>query len=372
VTEDWWGRRERLEYELQRLEDAGFDYEAPDLDAPGPTILLVRVEIDGEGRQVEVTFPELYPFFRFQAKVPGLDLDHHIAPDGTLCLIGRDPSLWRLDDTLAHFLSFRLPLVVQSGRANSTDVAEDIEEHQAEPYSEYFEYTRAGVVLVDGGWEIPGEVDGGTMSLGYNEPGPNGVVLRAAVLELRDDTGRVIGAADERIARLFHRSIEGRWVRLSENPPLDARKVAEFVESNSPRAPGGEWIDLPKARQRILAVTFPEESGWREVSGTGWIFLTEVKEKQAQRRLGRPERAFVRTGRVGAADVRLRAPELNGLEARKVALFGLGCIGAPSALALARAGCGELVVIDGVNAGRKRHRSGARKCHTRRGGRALR
>lgn len=42
-----------------------------------------------------------------------------------------------------------------------------------------------------------------------------------------------------------------------------------------------------------------------------------------------------------------RIPELSPLRNKTVAVVGLGCVGAPSVLALARAGIGELRLLDG-------------------------
>lgn len=60
-----------------------------------------------------------------------------------------------------------------------------------------------------------------------------------------------------------------------------------------------------------------------------------------------PPYYFARTGRVGLPHLRLRAPELAPLSEHTVALFGLGCIGAPSALEFARSGVRELRILDG-------------------------
>ena len=55
---------------------------------------------------------------------------------------------------------------------------------------------------------------------------------------------------------------------------------------------------------------------------------------------------LARTGRVGRGDLRARAPELAPLAEASIAVFGLGCIGAPSALDLARATVGDLRLIE--------------------------
>jgi molybdopterin/thiamine biosynthesis adenylyltransferase len=62
---------------------------------------------------------------------------------------------------------------------------------------------------------------------------------------------------------------------------------------------------------------------------------------------------YLRLSRAGEDGAAVRTPELAGLKDKTVALFGLGCVGAPSALELVRSGVGELSLIDGdvVDAG---------------------
>jgi molybdopterin/thiamine biosynthesis adenylyltransferase len=61
-----------------------------------------------------------------------------------------------------------------------------------------------------------------------------------------------------------------------------------------------------------------------------------------------PEAAwfFIRAARAGVSDVNFRVPELSPLRDSTIALFGLGCLGAPSALEFARAGVGTLRILD--------------------------
>jgi molybdopterin/thiamine biosynthesis adenylyltransferase len=56
---------------------------------------------------------------------------------------------------------------------------------------------------------------------------------------------------------------------------------------------------------------------------------------------------LVRSGRVGRADLAARVPWVNALADSSVALFGLGSLGAPAALELARNGLADLRVLDG-------------------------
>lgn len=55
---------------------------------------------------------------------------------------------------------------------------------------------------------------------------------------------------------------------------------------------------------------------------------------------------FARTGRAGLQDIAARVPELKSLRNAKIALFGLGCLGAPAAIELAKAGVADLYILD--------------------------
>jgi molybdopterin/thiamine biosynthesis adenylyltransferase len=55
---------------------------------------------------------------------------------------------------------------------------------------------------------------------------------------------------------------------------------------------------------------------------------------------------FTKAGRAGRDDLVLRSPELRCLTEKAVAVFGTGCLGAPSALEFARAGVADLRLLD--------------------------
>lgn len=55
---------------------------------------------------------------------------------------------------------------------------------------------------------------------------------------------------------------------------------------------------------------------------------------------------FTRAGRAGEEDLSTRIPELSSLKNACIAVFGLGSLGAPSATEFAKAGVGELRILD--------------------------
>lgn len=348
--EDWWGRQDRLEYELEKLAQAGYRYEAPHpIPATGPYDIRVFVVVDSAEVELGVTFPELYPYFRFQVRAPSLELHHHIAPDGTLCFIGRDPANWETKDTLARYLDERFRQVIEAGRADDPKDVYGLEEQQAEPVSEYFPYNGEGTVLVDGSWELPADEIAGEVVLGYTDQEP--FVISAAVIQLRDHNGKTIAQLDERLAARFRHRIRGRWVRALEEPPLEPTAFVRWIRERDPHG-APQRIDVPGGTQSFVGAAFPEESGWRKTQGIGWVFAIEVERKQKKKRgkriaaIGPKKLVFLRAGRAGIRDLFERAPELRTLEHRQVAVFGLGCIGAPSVIAFAQAGCGHLKILD--------------------------
>lgn len=69
-------------------------------------------------------------------------------------------------------------------------------------------------------------------------------------------------------------------------------------------------------------------------------------KKRTQKGKNKVEGFFVRAGRAGRTDLTARIPELSHLHKKTVTVIGLGCLGAPSVLELARCGVGEIRIID--------------------------
>ena len=144
MSRPWWKRWPgRLEFELRCLEEAGIKYRFDEpARAAGIIKLFLQHAVSGEKIDLIATFPDLFPYFRFEVQAPNLSLQRHQHPAGkNLCLIGRATANWRSGDTLAEFITNRLPRVLSAVRAPHATETGAIEEHQGEPATDYFHYT---------------------------------------------------------------------------------------------------------------------------------------------------------------------------------------------------------------------------------------
>lgn len=335
---DWLQRAERLAWELEQLDAAGYKYDdAGDLTRSGVIALRVYVPVGDERHILDVKFPELYPSFRFEVIGPSLALAHHQNPFSKgLCLLGRKTENWRTTDSLAALLRDQFPRVLAAGHASSAEVARGLEEEQAEPISEFYPYERGAMVLIDGAWQLPTNFTAGKLIIGYT-PNDRPTAFRGAVFEVRDAAGATIFTIDPRLKRSFAKTMTAEVVKV-DGPIVEPRAdrfQATARGGNKPK----NWVgDAPE--RAVIAVVFPEESGWRS-GGQGWIFVISERGKK-----GDVQHYFARAGRAGEDDQFARAPELKPLREKKIAQFGLGCIGGPSVLEFARAGVGDIACTD--------------------------
>jgi hypothetical protein len=368
----WWERwPERLEYEFQELQAAGIPYVPVDERiAAGVFELSLEPVVEEKPVKLIATFPDNYPFFRFEVRAPDISLGHHQHPfQKVLCLLGRRTDQWYPSDTLARIITARLTQTLSAGQSiEKSDVA-DVEELQAEPFSDYYPY-RPAICIVDSSWTIPINERCGELTLGIlglSRFGDLSPFLHAVVLDVRGTNGKLLAAVDPWLRRRFASStlFSGRWSRANSPIPTDDPKEAfrRAGDIDTQRDPA--WASTDGYRLQVRGVVFPEEVAWRQ-SGDGWVFL--VRSEKATGATGPHDRIpsrtrhkgrssfraacgpssyyFARAGRMGRADLSERIPELTSLPDLKIAQFGVGCIGGSSALEFARAGIGELCILD--------------------------
>ncbi|MCE5311436.1 MAG: ThiF family adenylyltransferase [Acidobacteriales bacterium] len=337
--EPWYKRLpERLNYELEELRRAGIAF-AQDQEALtcGKIRLTVNTAFDGQDLALVVEFPDFYPYFRFEVAAPSLDLPRHQHPVSKyLCLIGRATRNWKPSDTLAAFIAQRVPATVAAASGDPSVS----EEPQGEPATDYFRYEANSIVLVDTDCRVPAGIGRGQLLLGLEQEDLTKAPLRGAVLQVLNGDGETLYSADPRLEALYQHRWKIPWFRLAAPPPCgDAKEAMAALHAAFPSTTNA-WTKYKDSKSSIIGVLCPEEVQFGTVSDA-WVFVVQVQV--GKRSIGP---YFARAGRAGIVDLASRIPELHALRDKKIGIVGLGCVGAPSALHLARAGVGELRLID--------------------------
>jgi len=241
-------------------------------------------------------------------------------------------SVWSVHDTLAKMLDEQVKKIIHAHlHPEDADEADDGAQR-----SGHYLYAPESILLTSD-WTIPKEYDRGTLLIGLERtPAPN-IPLRGAVLEVRNPRGEVLAKLDERVAGKYNIKISGRWVRLSAPP--DAK--------DSGKGPMAEAFRVADSLQRVkldrgvdvTGLLFPEESS-RGVIVENWIFAVRTNEDQGK------SYTLTRADCLDQDNMLARVASLHPLATKKVVLVGAGSIGSMIAWQLARAGVGEITLID--------------------------
>lgn len=367
MVELWWESDEGalLEWEHHQLKQGSLPFEPDEKFIADARAYALTVQVpgpNGEPRQMRAVYPDLYPWFRPEVVSPDDDLEFHQGPaHKNLCLLDRPAEAWDpARDSLAFLLREQLPKVYQ---AQQEPDGAGLEVPQPEPFTAWYDYWPAGAFVVDGSWDLSG-VEGGTFTYVLLRARPSAPTreqeqLVGVVVEVRDVDGTIVASADETLRRRFVElpQHEGQWGRLPEPFSLDPAKARRQLRRSHDhlRHAHAEALGEPGRlpRLEVVAGVFPIEASHRGPSADAWSFVVTVHppENRHERRAkgnatagrGPQHVAGLRGGR---DDLAVRIPELAGLGTKTLAVFGVGGIGAPSAIELARGGSGRLCLID--------------------------
>jgi hypothetical protein len=326
----WWERIPgRLEYELEALKCAGIAAVVDERARERGVIALRLTMPEGTPltRNLLAEFPDTYPYTRPEVYAPDLSLPKHQNPFGkNVCLLGRATENWRTTDCLAGVLRTQLPLLAES--LATTGGTADVEERQGEPFSTYLRYEEGSLVFIDSSWRLPPRVRHGTMSLLSLDD----QVLRAVVRSIHAADGTQLAAGPFQPAAGEPR--RALWVRL-DAPVRDSSPHAWFTAFKSAHP---NWALQMKKHSDLIGFVFPEQLD-ADTTGDGWVFIALEQEKRLAPRL-------IRAARCGSADLAARLPLFTRALRLRIAVFGAGCVGAPSILEFAKSGVGELRFLD--------------------------
>lgn len=356
----WWEEQpERLQWEYDWLEYEGYTFREISRD-PSTGSLEILVEYPPGGRalsppmtgktlSLQVIFPPFFPEARYEVRCAEVSLVHHQNPfTKELCLLGRSTSLWDPNLSLAAFLNDQMPQVLEAGTTEDVSVAAPIEEHQAEPNAAYLQYLAESELLIDETVETVSQSGQFTAELGIGAVGQD-IWVKGIITSIDGKPTWKPEPESVRRGTGWNTQIAGRWFRLTAFPVgRDAGAFFQAAQQEHPELaqpkPAFEF-SYNNYRCELIAFEVPTEVAHRKL-GTEWVILLRSTPKFGAKQSRVSRYGFVRLERFGRKLLYQRAPELSPLADKRIAVVGLGCVGAPAALEFARAAVGELRMLD--------------------------
>lgn len=300
-------------------------------------VVKTRVRFRGQDHDVTVRYPpetpELPPVV-FGS--PGLLTRHQNPFSGNFCLLERPLDDWNAHDWgAADLVAERLHALLQDTEAGP-EAVRIAEAPMPEPFSEYYRTSVGPVVIVPGDVLSP-HARSGVARLQLFDAGSLRLVLLAA--EGKTTKGPLPDFVKQGTV------VQARWKRLNEPPPApDAASMVEWVGLNHPelllaRLPGklAKSRHMKQPQFQLVGLLFPEEGPEVGETRDAWLFLWIPR--QAEPHLIQHQ-VFSREERDR------RIPALAPLRGKNVVILGLGTLGSPVALDLARAGVRRLALVD--------------------------
>jgi molybdopterin/thiamine biosynthesis adenylyltransferase len=352
----WWEHFPgRLEAELADFAERGLSFERDETLFRDGGRLLLRGNIEHGGRQValEVLYPDLFPYFRPEVFAPDLRLERHQSPAArNLCLLDAASAAWKPHETGAWLVAERVPkLLTLFERGPEAMRAAEVD--QGEPISAYFmaaEQPGTAIFVPGAALELPREARVGSGRLCFAPEMPAQLGIRALLCELVEKPGggrktKLLAHADSSLAERFGgATIQMRWVRLDAPPEqLTAEGLLAAAEAAQPGFGRPPWQQGTDGEIAVTGVVLDEEVR-QGIVEDAWVFAVRWRRRAG---IQVEEGSYVIPGeRLTPGDLGARIPRLAPLRDSTVAQVGLGALGAPLALELARNQVGALRMLE--------------------------
>lgn len=342
----------RYEYELEELVARGLEF-VPDLAfARRSGLVGLRGSVVWRDEKVDmlVVLPQTFPYMRPEVYAPNLSRNRHQNPFGgrNLCLLDRSTAQWRPSDTVAWLITEQLPYLLDLLEEGG-DALTEAESPQGEPISAFFQWRPGTSVFVPTeALALDSPIQSGVAQLRLEsaEQTEDHFLLRAILdrISHRDGKGRVhaLARADRTLAAHFTGStIPARWARLTK-PPAGPDAEAILAAASAVEASLGTpvWQSHLGFKIDVVGVVFQEEVTQGE-HADAWLFAVRFEKPNAG-----PGSYVTHGQRLTEEDLLARIPALAGLRGKTAAVAGLGALGAPIVIELAKAQVGRLRVLD--------------------------
>jgi molybdopterin/thiamine biosynthesis adenylyltransferase len=338
----WWEDEElSIEAEEGWFAEAGLDFRLDQelFDEHGVVVFRGELRLGDQKAPASVHYPPAYAAGAHPTVVaPDLGLGRHQDPTGALCLdhpvfgetnpmygaeaVERAERLWNLWE-------------------NDRDQLAREEADVPDPRANYYAYEPGSAVALP-------DVDVSGFNAGYVRFGAHGLrPFRAGVVQVRTSEPAESTLSFEPNISPFIGSYEinGTWTRVPEAPPATHEKLEPWVKEHyADRI--NEVIVATEATRKlvgrpdlpaVIGFVYPDEGPNRGETHDAWLFLVIHPNGK-----GQMAHAF----HLRSDERWLRQPQLRPLEEKRVTIIGIGALGSPLTDLLAKAGVGNLSLLD--------------------------
>ena len=337
----WWEVPDIYDAELKKLGSIGF---VRDETHSSKLTIAYRGRVSVWGNDYDLklvypmTFPKVRPEMYCDQYPPGTIAAHLLASEGIMCLLDYEPDEWDPNDHDCIFLLERAKMWLEK---QLTDWVNGSGDDAPEPI-QYHDVNSDATLIIPSELVVPYDQipwNMGTCEVALGSDGKRGVLISLSngsvigrVLKSKTTTG-LYGVGGSR-------EVKGIWIKSPVVPPIirNYNEYAGFAESLGHKGFDRvlkSYIGNANSSGILAGIFFVERDR------PTWIFGYYDTPKHQ-----RGNNIVYKTYNITRENIFRRVSDLAALKDKKVMVIGLGCLGSPATLELAKAGVSEFVLID--------------------------